>query len=185
MKLIIGLGNPGEQYEKTRHNIGFVAVEVLSKKGEWKEKSKLNSLICETKIGSSKIILAKPQTFMNNSGGAVCKIAKFYKIKNQDILIACDDVDLMAGTIRLRDEGSDGGHKGLGSVLQSLKTKKIARLKIGVAEKKTGKQNIPSEKYILERPSEKAEKILKQSLKKIPEIVEFWIKGGDGTTVAI
>jgi peptidyl-tRNA hydrolase, PTH1 family len=185
MKLVIGLGNPGKEYEKTRHNIGFVAVEILSQQKEWKEKSKFNSLICETKIGSSKIILAKPQTFMNNSGDATSKIAKFYKIKNQDILIICDDIDLMAGTLRLRQEGSNGGHKGLESVLLSLKTQKIARIKIGVAEKKTCKQNIPSEKYILKKPSEKTEKILKQSLKKIPEIVEFWARGGNNTTASI
>ncbi len=185
MKLIIGLGNPGKKYEKTRHNSGFRAVDNLGLGLEWKNSKKLNSLVAETKINQTKIILAKPQTFMNSSGNAAGKLANFYKIKSKDILIIYDDIDLMVGTIRLRSQGSSGGHKGLESALKSLKTEKIARIKIGVAENKAGKQAIPSEEYILKRPCAKAEKILMRSMEKMREIVSLWISGEKNKTASI
>ncbi len=177
MKLIIGLGNPEKKYKKTRHNIGWRAADIIIGKNAWKENKKFDALLSEIKINNTKIIVAKPLTYMNNSGITVQKISKYYKIKKQDILVICDDIDLLIGTLRLRESGSSGGHRGLQSVLSFLKTKNIARLKIGVAEKKSGKQSIASEKYILKQPSYEAEKIIKKSLKKIPEIIKYWIKG--------
>ncbi len=184
MKLIIGLGNPGEQYEKTRHNTGFRAVDSLVDKKDWKENDKFNSLVADIKIGKSKAIFAKPQTFMNKSGEAVGKIARYYKIKKEDILVIFDDIDLLAGTIRLRPSGSTG-HQGMASVLKTLKTENLARLKIGIAEKKAGKQRVPSEDYILKPASKSGETTIKKSLKKVPEIVEVWIKGTEKTTVTV
>jgi len=185
MKLIVGLGNPGEEYSKTRHNTGFRALDILADKKNFKQDDKFNALILDTKINKTKVILAKPQTFMNNSGNAVGKIARYYKIKKEDILIIYDDIDLLIGTIRLRLDGSSGGHRGMDSVLHALRTEKIARLKIGIAEKKTGKQKTTSENYILKAPSKDAEKIIKKSLKQIPEIIFEWIKGAKKTTITI
>jgi len=190
MKLIIGLGNPGDKYEKTRHNTGFRAVDVLVDKKEWKENDKFNATIAETKIGKvgsghARCLLAKPQTFMNNSGDAVGKIARYYKIKKENILIIYDDIDLLIGQLRLRPSGSTGGHQGMTSVLSILKTDKIARLKIGIAEKKAGKQRVPSESYILKPASKTGEAIIKKSLKKVPEIVEEWLGGAEKTTTTI
>ncbi|MBI1961404.1 MAG: aminoacyl-tRNA hydrolase [Parcubacteria group bacterium] len=185
MKLIIGLGNPGEKYEKTRHNTGFHAVDVLAGKNNWKASGKLNAEIAEIKIGKAKILLAKPQTFMNNSGQAAAKLARFYKIKKEDILVIYDDIDLVAGVLRLRPEGSSGGHQGMQSVLSSLKTDSIARLKIGIAEKSGGKQKISSENYVLKPPSKTAEAAIKKSLTLMPEVVEQWIAGTATTTRSV
>ena len=188
--LIVGLGNPGKTYEKTRHNVGFFTLEILYKKlfgfhnfSEFKEEKKFKALV--SKKVPNEIILAKPLTFMNNSGDAVGKIARFYKIKKQDILIIFDDIDLMIGTLRLRQEGSSGGHRGMESVIARLKTEKIARLKIGIAEKKAGKQRVSSEDYILKPASKDAEKILKKSLKQVPDIVEEWLVGETKTTISL
>jgi peptidyl-tRNA hydrolase, PTH1 family len=185
MKLIVGLGNPGKDYEKTRHNTGFRAVDVLVEKNDWKDIDKFNAEIAETKIEKSKVILAKPLTFMNKSGDAVGKIARYYKIKKEDILIVFDDIDLLVGTLRLRPDGSSGGHQGMQSILTSLKSDKIARLKIGVADQKTGKQRTSSEDYILKPASKGGELKIKKSLKLIPEIVNEWLSGADTTTKTI
>lgn len=185
MKLIIGLGNPGEQYEKTRHNTGFRAVDVLAAHDGWKLSEKFSAEIAETKINNAKVLLAKPQTFMNNSGQAAAKLVRFYKIKKEDVLIIHDDIDLVVGTLRLRPHGSSGGHQGMQSVLSSLESETIARLKIGIAEKRGGKQKVSSESYVLAHPSKAAEATIKKSLALAPEVVERWIGGERTTTVSV
>ncbi|MDZ4221562.1 MAG: aminoacyl-tRNA hydrolase, partial [Patescibacteria group bacterium] len=135
-------------------------------------------------VDGVKVMLAKPQTFMNNSGLAASKLARFYKIKKEDILIIYDDIDMVAGTLRLRHEGSDGGHRGLRSILQSLKSEKIARLKIGIAEKKGGKQRVSSEDYVLKPPSTSANGLIKKSLALVPEAVERWLNGEAAATLS-
>ena len=185
MKLIIGLGNPGKEHEKERHNTGFLAVNALANKNTFKQEDKFNAEITDTKLGKTKALLAKPQTFMNKSGQAVGKIARYYKIKKQDILVIYDDLDLPVGTIRLRPDGSSGGHRGMDSILHALRTDKIARLKIGIAEKKAGKQRVSSEDYILKPPSKDAEKILKKTLKQIPDVVDEWLSGAQKTTITL
>lgn len=182
MKLVIGLGNPGKQYEKTRHNTGFHAVDVLAGASNWKLSKKFSAEIAETKIGAHKVLLAKPQDFMNNSGLPAAKLVRFHKIKKEDVLVIYDDIDLVAGTLRVRTGGSSGGHQGMQSVLAGLKTDKIARLKIGIAEKFGGKQKISSEDYVLKAPSKKAAEILKKSLALVPEIVASWASGVATTT---
>ncbi|OJI07635.1 aminoacyl-tRNA hydrolase [bacterium CG10_46_32] len=184
MKLIIGLGNPGKQYEHTRHNTGFHAVDIVAGKNKWKLVDKFSTEMCETKIGKSKVLLAKPQTFMNNSGLAASKLARFYKIKKEDILIIYDDIDLIVGTLRLRPEGSSGGHQGMTSILQSLKSEKIARLKIGIAEKQGGKQRVSSEAYVLKPPSKAGAEAIKKSLALVTAITEQWIDGVATTTMS-
>jgi len=182
MKLIIGLGNPGDQYEKTRHNTGFHAVDILAGNDTWKMAGAFSAETIEMQIGKTKTLLAKPQTFMNNSGQVAAKLARFHKIKKEDVLIIYDDIDLIAGTLRLRPEGSSGGHQGMASILKSLKTEKISRLKIGIAEKLGGKQKIASEDYVLKPPSKSADAAIKKSLALVPKLVELWISGTATTT---
>lgn len=137
MKLIVGLGNPGKQYDKTRHNIGFYFLDNYSPIANLTWKKKFNALYVETLIEDTKVIFVKPQTYMNNSGEAVAAFVSFYKIPIEDILIISDDLDLSIGTYRLRAHGSCGGHNGLRSIEMHLKSQNYKRLKVGISNSKT------------------------------------------------
>ena len=134
--LVVGLGNPGIQYEKTRHNVGFMSADLLMKKegGEF-TKHKIDSHYGECEIGKKRILVMKPRTFMNNSGTAVSAVSKFYKIPLDKIIIISDDISLDVGKIRIRRKGSHGGHNGLKDIFQLLGTDDIMRVKIGVGAK--------------------------------------------------
>ena len=135
MYLIVGLGNPGKEYEKTRHNVGFMVVDYLARAlgiAALKEKHKLKALMAEIKVGGHKVIFAEPLTYMNRSGEAVSEIVQWYKIPKDHIILVSDDVDLKLGQLRIRKKGAAGGHKGLESVIQHLKTADFTRLRIGV-----------------------------------------------------
>jgi peptidyl-tRNA hydrolase, PTH1 family len=147
MKLIIGLGNPGDKYEKNRHNLGFMIVEhflkdfALEKSTSWENSLKFKSDIVQIewqpKHGSlEKVILAKPKTYMNNSGMAVKLISDFYKISASDVWVIHDDIDLPLGTMKIRLGGSAAGHHGVESVMEHLKTDKFWRFKMGIGEKR-------------------------------------------------
>lgn len=136
IKLIIGLGNPGPEYEKTRHNVGRDIISAWCKKenfDSFAENKKLLSFISEDKLGKNKIILALPQTFMNNSGKAVGALLKFYKIKPDpnNVIIVHDDMDIPVGKMKISINKSAGGHKGVASVLRALKTENVTRFRIG------------------------------------------------------
>ena len=134
--LIVGLGNPGLQYEKTRHNAGFMVIDALAEKyGVGFPKRKYDALIGECKIGDNRIMLVKPQTFMNLSGKAVTAICSFYKIPYDKVIVMFDDVSLDVGKIRVRRKGSDGGHNGIKDIIQLSGTSDIPRIKIGVGKK--------------------------------------------------
>ncbi len=138
MKLIVGLGNPGKEYEKTRHNAGFMALDKLADKlGVSVTTAKWNALIAVTRIEGQAVVLMKPLTYMNLSGSAVSQAVQFYKIENCDILVMHDDMDLPVGSLRIRKKGSSGGQKGMESILSSLQTKDINRIRIGVGRDKT------------------------------------------------
>ncbi len=134
--LIVGLGNPTKQYDNTRHNIGFAAVErFMDENGGSFNKNKYDALFGECKVGVNRLLVVKPQTFMNRSGQAVQKIAAFYKIPTDRILIIFDDVSLSVGKIRMRKNGSHGGHNGMKDIIALMGTSDIMRLKIGVGQK--------------------------------------------------
>ena len=136
MFLIAGLGNPGREYVDTRHNVGFEAVSVLSSYYDIPlKKIKHKALIGEGKIGGERVILAQPQTFMNNSGEAVRQAASFYKIPPERILVVFDDISLPCGRLRIRRKGSDGGHNGIKSIIYHLNSDAFPRVKLGVGEK--------------------------------------------------
>ena len=156
IKAIIGLGNPGKQYEKTRHNVGFMVVDVVASllKCPKKYKEKCFSHIIE--CPDHDIILVKPQTYMNNSGIAVKNILEDYSLSPEEILVIYDDLDLPLGTIRLRKSGSSGGHRGIKSIIENIKTENFPRLKIGIGRPERKEQVVD---YVLS-PFSKDEKLL-------------------------
>ena len=131
--LIVGLGNPGKKYDFTRHNAGFMFMDVLSDNlGVKINKVKFKAAICDTKIGSHRCLLMKPQTFMNLSGEAVTEAADFYKIPPEKIIVIFDDISLDVGNLRIRRKGSAGGHNGIKSIISHLGTEEFPRIKLGV-----------------------------------------------------
>ena len=134
--LVVGLGNPGLQYENTRHNAGFIVADELAKSYNFEfNKTKFDSVIGEFKIKDKRILIIKPQTYMNNSGRAVQKVSAFYKIPTDRIIVMHDDISLDVGTIRMRRKGSDGGQKGMRDIIELLGREDIMRIKIGVGKK--------------------------------------------------
>src|SRR3569833_560194 len=131
--LVAGLGNPGAKYSRTRHNAGFLAVEYLGKRfaANWKNEPKFQSRAARIKVAGREVILCEPQTYMNASGEAIAPLAAFYKVERGRMLVLVDDADLPLGQIRLRPEGSSGGHHGLESIEQHLGGRNFARLRIG------------------------------------------------------
>ncbi len=134
--LVVGLGNPGKKYEGTRHNAGFAAMEALAGKLNVKvSKSKYKALTAETMIGEKRVLLMMPQTFMNLSGESVVEAMRFYKLKPEQVLVMLDDITLPVGTIRIRRKGSDGGQRGMRSIITLSGSEQFLRIKIGVGQK--------------------------------------------------
>lgn len=134
--MIVGLGNPGKEYENTRHNAGFITVSLLAERcGVKINKSKFKALIAETAISNKRVLLMMPQTYMNNSGEAVAEAASFYKLPAERILVISDDISLDVGKVRIRRKGSHGGQNGLKSIVQHLGSSDFPRVKIGIGQK--------------------------------------------------
>jgi len=152
LKIIVGLGNPGIKYRFTRHNVGFMVIEHFANDLETKFKrvNSYDSMIAREKFDNQKIIILKPQTYMNLSGQAVKKITSYYKIANRDLLIVYDDLNLQLGQIRIRKKGSSGGHNGIESIIQYMGSKDIPRLKLGIG-RKTFNPQIDYASYVLSR----------------------------------
>ena len=134
--IVVGLGNPGIRYQWTRHNAGFLAMDAITAKyGGNPERAKFNALVGETTIAGKRVLLMKPQTFMNASGDAVEAAMSFYKLTPAQLLVISDDISLDVGKLRVRKSGSAGGQKGLNSIIESLGTQEFARIRIGVGQK--------------------------------------------------
>ena len=141
--IIVGLGNPGQKYEKTRHNAGFMAIDYLAGSLGLKiNRAKFRALTAEAELGGKRVLLMKPETFMNNSGVAIGEAAGFFKIPAENVLVLHDEISFDAGVIRIRRKGSAGGHNGLKSIIASLGSENFPRIKIGVGKK-------PSDEYDL------------------------------------
>lgn len=139
MKLIVGLGNPGRKYTQTRHNIGFIAAAKFAAiAGANTVKNQFDGEVAEGQIGSEKVVVLCPGTFMNASGGSVGKAVRFYKLEPTSVLILCDDFNLALGRLRIRARGSSGGQKGLADVIRQLGTEEIPRLRIGIGQPPSG-----------------------------------------------
>ena len=134
--IIAGLGNPGAQYVKTRHNVGFVAIDYIAEKlGVRIDRAKFHALVTEAKIGNVRVLLMKPETYMNNSGVAIGEAAAFYKIPPERVIVLHDEISFEPGIIRIRRKGSAGGHNGLKSIIAHLASEEFPRVKIGVGKK--------------------------------------------------
>ena len=134
--IVVGLGNPGNKYTYTRHNSGFLCLDMLSQKLNFRiDRLKFKSLICDTKINGHRCIVMKPQTFMNNSGEAIRECANFYKIKPENIIVIYDDISLDVGKLRIRRKGTDGGHNGIKSIIYHLNSDQFPRIKVGCGKK--------------------------------------------------
>lgn len=145
MKLIVGLGNPGRHYVNNRHNVGFKCVDLFAREhGISLTQRGARSKLGSGEVAGTKVILAKPQTFMNLSGEAVKALAQRYRISPKDILVIYDDLDLPLGKIRIREKGSSGGHKGMKSIIENLGTQDIPRIRIGIAPVRTEMHTKPS-----------------------------------------
>lgn len=171
--MVVGLGNPGGEYKGTRHNIGFEAVEKLAKKyGKQLSKAQHRAFTCLIKVGDRSVLLVKPMTFMNRSGEAVAPLAASNRIPPENILVIADDMDLDLARIRMRANGSSGGHNGHKSIMHSLKTQDYPRIKIGI-----GKEN-SAISHVLSRfhPEERAE--LAKVLDRCIAGVEIWLQEG-------
>ena len=175
MKLIAGLGNPGLRYALTRHNAGFLTLDLLAKELNTSfDKRKGFALYAQIGRGEERLFLLKPQSFMNLSGNPVKELLSFYKIEQKDLLIIHDDMDLPPGQIRLRRAGSSGGHKGMESIIQQLGTDRLARLKIGIGHPIPG-QVID---YVLEPFSQEELPLLAETLNRAKEAALTWLEEG-------
>ena len=172
--LIVGLGNPGMQYENTRHNAGFLSVDALCRDiGLTLTKRKFDAVFGDTEISGKRVIIAKPQTFMNNSGTAVAAISRFYKIPTDKIIVIFDDISLPVGNIRIRRKGSAGGHNGIKDIIELLGTEDIMRIKVGVGERPNSDYDL-KDWVLAKMPKEQAadfERAFKSAAGAVKEII--------------
>ena len=170
MKLIVGLGNPGLKYKKTRHNLGFLMVDYLAAGDKWKESKKANCLYIRKQIGLKEVELIKPLTFMNNSGKTVNYLQKKHRIKSENILIIHDEIDLPLGEIRIQQGRGPAGHKGIQSIINRLGTKDFVRLRIGI--RPTDQETIvDTEKFVLEKFTAEEEKIVQATIERAVQMI--------------
>ncbi len=175
--LIVGLGNPGAEYAKTRHNAGFSLVEKLAArwKVNWRNERKFKARVARAERDGRRALLCQPQTFMNASGEAVGALVNFYQLPRTKILVAVDDADLPLGEIRLRAEGGSGGHHGLESVEQHLATQAFARLRLGIG-RKDGAREITD--YVLDRFDAAETALMEKVLGRAADQAECWLADG-------
>ena len=179
---IIGLGNPGRKYKKTRHNLGFLAIDYLIKnlikgKNKWRKNKSGKYIFLSAEIFFKKVKFIKPETYMNESGNALAYLKKREGLKPLEMIVIYDDLDLPFGKIRIEKKGSSGGHKGVQSIINNLKTDKFIRIKIGIANKSLEKSS--REKFVLEKFTKEESKFLEEKVfSKLPEIIKTILDKG-------
>lgn len=173
MKLIVGLGNPGKEYVNTKHNMGFKAIDEIAKsKNIIIDKKKFNGLYNEFIENGEKIILLKPQMYINLSGDVIKKYLDFYKIDIDNLLVISDDLDMEIGKLKIKYKGSSGGHNGLKNIENNLKTNEYKRIKIGISNNK----NIDTKNYVLSKFTKDEEKIIDEIISLFPKILDDYFK---------
>ncbi len=176
MKIIAGLGNPGDRYESTRHNAGFWVVDELAKR--WSldcSQKKFQALTAQGIIAGEKVLLIKPQTFMNRSGQAVAAAAVYYDIPDEDMLVVYDDLALLPGMIRIRPKGSAGGHNGLKDIIAHLGSQEFPRLRVGIGQ---APEFQATADYVLNRPSKAEHGVLQDAILQAADAAEVWLQHG-------
>ena len=176
MKMIVGLGNPGNEYAGTRHNVGWMLVDALAEHlgiNEWRSREK--GMVAEGRIGSEKILLVKPLTYMNNSGECVGPLMRWYKLEPEDIMAAHDDMDIPIGTIGIRKKGSAGGHNGIKSLLSHIGSENFGRLRIGIGRPQPGWSVI---NHVLAKFNDQEQEKIGDAIKQLIPAVECMVLEG-------
>ena len=180
MNIVVGIGNPGPEYEGTRHNVGFEVIDRLAaRRGDTVAKVRYNALTADLRIDDCRAFAMKPMTYVNRSGVAVAQAANFYKSDPAQVLVVCDDADLEPGTLRLRREGSSGGHNGLKSIETSLGTRAYPRLRVGIGRR--GGRELTG--HVLGRFSKSEREAIEPALERAADAVETWLT--EGVTAAM
>ena len=174
--MVAGLGNPGKEYKLNRHNIGFMALNLFSdRQGVEFSRIERNALVTKIKLAGKRLLLVKPQTFMNRSGQPVASLAKYYKVPNENTMLVYDDIDLALGQIRIRPSGGSGGHRGISSVIENLGTELFPRIRLGIG-RPPGKKNAAS--YVLKDFSKSEQETVQFMLiQTVDALVEYLING--------
>lgn len=179
MKLIVGLGNPGKDYQNTRHNVGFLVLDNYLKTSDWKEK--FNALYHEERMNGDKVVFVKPLTYMNLSGDAVVKFVNYYDVNIDDILVIHDDLDLPFSTYKLKKNSSAGGHNGIKSIINRLGSQAFARLKVGVSHDRS----VDTKDYVLGNFSKKEKEQFEVMQHDFNRIIESFVRDGIDRTMNI
>ncbi len=175
MKIIVGLGNPGREYKDTRHNIGYMVLEELSRRYPLeKQDSKFDAVIGHVRIGQEKVLLVKPLTYMNLSGKSVQPLVHWYKLDLDHLMVVCDDMDLPPGTIRIRMKGGSGGQRGLNSIIDRLGTKEFARMRIGIGRP----ERADAVDWVLGRFIGNEKDDMAEAVKKAADALVKWVECG-------
>lgn len=177
MIIIVGLGNPGEEFKNTRHNVGFMAVDAFAEKNnfpEFKLQKKANALVSEHILGAEAVVLVKPETFMNESGKAVKEMTSNTEAKMADLVIIHDDIDLPVGKIKIVKERGSAGHKGVESIIKNIGNDGLIRFRIGIA----GQNDIKAKKIVLKNFSETEQKIINEKIEKVASALDLFVKEG-------
>jgi len=180
IRLIVGLGNPGADYEQTRHNAGFWLVDNLANSlpnARLQRESGFNAMVAKTIIGGNQLWLLEPQTYMNRSGQSVGAIARFYKIQPDEVLVVHDELDLPPGAAKLKKGGSSGGHNGLKDITSALGTQDYWRLRIGIGHPRTLNLNQPVADFVLHRPRREEQLLIEEAIEKALRIIPTAVAG--------
>lgn len=174
--MIVGLGNPGKQYENTRHNAGWMALEVLEQEFNASPFGNMKTAtLTKARLGDTELIFVRPLTFMNLSGNAVNEVGSYYKIPQENIIVLCDDVSMAVGRMRIRDKGSDGGHNGLKDIIRVLGNDRLVRIKLGVGQKPHPDYDLAD--WVLGKFSKEDKETLGKALETVPGAVRLLVKG--------
>lgn len=176
IRLIVGLGNPGAEYEQTRHNAGFWLIDQLAR-GDLRKESRFNALAAKIRIAGNEVWMLEPQTFMNRSGQSVGAIARFFKINPDEILVAHDELDLAPGVAKLKKGGSSGGHNGLKDISAALGTQDYWRLRIGIGHPRELKLQQPVVDFVLHRPRAEEQASIERAIDKSLSVIPLLCEG--------
>lgn len=174
MWLIVGLGNPGKRYEKTRHNVGFLVIEEIAERAGLKFKTERDFRMARGTVEDKDLILLEPLTFMNLSGIAVKEVIKRFNLMPEDLIVIHDDIDMETGRLRIRKKGSSGGHKGVESIISSIGTQEFIRVKIGVGREK----DVPPEEYVLSSFRKEEMPLIRDSIRRAADAVLYITSNG-------
>jgi len=179
MKLIVGLGNPGSDYARTRHNVGFMAVDRLAQRhGLTSARARFHAGVLEGQVAGHRVMLMQPTTYMNRSGRAVGEAARYFKLDPADVMIALDDTALPIGAIRIRPSGSAGSHNGMADVIRALDTEAVPRLRIGIGAPEVAGRRITQHDYVLGRFTDEQSAEIDRALDRVAEALECWVAEG-------